>query len=282
LAKLSAGVARTEINPPVGIDLCGYAGRVPGCTGIHDDLYAKALVVSDGETKAAVVSLDLIGLSLEQVAWIRNKASAATGVPGENMLMGTSHTHAGPAPAQLRACGYPDQAYVQDLLPKIVQTIVDASKDMRPAKFGFGKTVADISINRRYRVKTGTEQVPEDWSGIVDPEVGIWYFTDDEDYPIATVFNYACHGVTMGNDNRLASADWPGAAQRAIEGEIGGQAMFLQGCCGNINPRERGTFELVEKNGRNVADAVLAAKTMDALAKAARIIVPGHDNYFPV
>ena len=258
MGKLSAGTARTEINPPIGADLCGYSGRIPGNTGVHDDLHAKALVLSDGKIKAAIVSLDLIGLSGAQVARIRHDASARTGISGVNILIGCSHTHAGPATEPIRACGYPNRAYVEEMLAKVADTIEAATKDMRPAKFGFGKAESDLAINRRYRTPSGEVRIGVNAGGVVDPEVGIWRFVGEDGKPIATVFNYACHAVTMGGDNREVSADWPGPAQRIIEEETGGQAMFLQGCCGNINPGPRGGFDVVESNGRNVAQAVLS------------------------
>jgi hypothetical protein len=238
--------------------LCGYAGRIPGNVGIHDDLHAKALVLSDGKTKAAVVSLDLVGLGPDQVAWIRREASARTGIPGENILIGCSHTHAGPASQTIRACGYADEAYVRELLGRVVDTIAEASGNLRPAEFAFGTAQSNIAINRRYRAPDGEVRIGENVGGVTDPEIGIWHFTDEAGRPLATIFNYACHAVVMGGDNRLVSADWPGAAQRAIEAEIGGQAMFLQGCCGNINPRERATFDVVDRAGRDLAESVLS------------------------
>ena len=257
MGKLSAGIARVNINPPLGTNLCGYAGRIPGNIGVHDDLYAKALVLSDGEDKAAIVTLDLIGLIDEQVASIRQEASDRTGIPGGNMLIGASHTHAGPANMDIRACGKSNPEYIEELLGKIVDVIAEAAKELKPARFGFGAAQSDLAINRRYRAPSGEVQIGENKSGLIDPEVGIWLFTDDRGKPIATVFNYACHAVTMGGDNRWVSGDWPGAAQRAIEAEVGGQAMYLQGCCGNINPGPRGGFDVVESNGRLVAEPVL-------------------------
>ena len=258
MAKLSAGIARTVINPPRGTNLCGYAGRIPGNIGVHDDLHAKALVLSDGESRAAIVSLDLIGLIDDQVARIRQEASARTGIPSGNILIGASHTHAGPANMDIRACGKSNPDYIEKLLGKIIDVIGEASKAMRPARFGCGSARSDIAINRRYRAPSGEVQIGENKGGLTDPEVGIWLFTDDLGKPLATIFNYACHAVTMGGDNRFVSGDWPGAAQRAIEAAVGGQAMYLQGCCGNINPRDRGGFDVVDRNGRAMAGAVLA------------------------
>lgn len=257
MGKLSAGVARININPPLGTNLCGYAGRIPGNIGVHDDLHAKALVLLDGKTRAAIVTLDLIGLIDDQVAQIRQEASTRTGIPRGNMLIGASHTHAGPANMDIRACGKSNPKYVKELLGKIVDVIAEAATNLKPARFGYGKAQSDLAINRRYRAPSGEVQIGENVGGLTDPEVGIWLFTDDKGKPLATVFNYACHAVTMGGDNRWVSGDWAGAAQRAIEAEVGGQAMYLQGCCGNINPGFRGGFDVVESNGRLVAEPVL-------------------------
>ena len=259
MANLSAGTARAIINPPIGTDLCGYAGRIPGNVGVHDDLHAKALILDDGRTRGAIVSLDLVGLSGAQVARIRKDASARTGVPRANILVGCSHTHAGPATEPIRACGNPNDDYVRELLVKIAETIEAATKKMRPVKFGFGRAESDVAINRRYRAPSGEVRIGVNQGGLTDPEVFVWSFIGEDGKTVATIFNYACHAVTMGGDNRLVSADWPGPAQRIVEKEIGGQAMFLQGCCGNINPADRGDFEPVERNGRRIADAVLSA-----------------------
>ena len=68
------------------------------------------------------------------------------------------------------------------------------------------------------------------------------------------LFNYACHGVVMGPDNIDVSADWIGAARKTLEeNPTIGTAMFLQGCCGNINPGYRGSFEEVKHAGEAVA-----------------------------
>lgn len=258
MAKLTAGTARTIINPPIGADLCGYAGRIPGCTGVHDDLYAKALVLSDGKTKAAIVSLDLVGLADTMVAGIRADASARTGILASNILICASHTHAGPASETIRACGYQHDEYVATLPGMIADTIEVAAKELKPAKFGYGTAESHLAINRRYRAPSGEIQIGDNKGGLIDSAVGIWRIAGEDGKSIATVFNYACHAVTMGGDNRLVSGDWPGAAQRGIESEVGGQAMFLQGCCGNINPGPRGSFDVVESNGLDVAQAVLS------------------------
>ncbi len=282
MAKLYAGVARTPVTPLVGVDLTGYAGRPTGCTGVHDDLYAKALVLSDGKTSAAIISLDLLSLNCEQVARVRGNASARSGIPAGNILIGSSHTHSGPATQRIRACGSPDEAYLEELLGRIADLVVEAAADLRRAGFGFGSTRTDIAINRRYRAPNGAVQLGENVGGVTDPEVGVWRIANETGEPLAIVFNHACHAVVMGGDNLLVSADWPGAAARYLERETGAMALFLQGCCGNINPRERGTFDAVERVGEASAGSVLSALQSVPAASDIAITVAAEVVHLPL
>jgi hypothetical protein len=54
--------------------------------------------------------------------------------------------------------------------------------------------------------------------------------------PIAILFRYSAHPVTIGPRSVVASSDYPGPARAVVERSLGGLAMFLQGCGGNVNP----------------------------------------------
>ena len=54
--------------------------------------------------------------------------------------------------------------------------------------------------------------------------------------PIAILFSYGCHPVTMGPNSHVVSSDFPGTARKIVEGALGGKSLFLQACGGNINP----------------------------------------------
>src|SRR5579863_4833052 len=56
--KLRVGVAKVEITPKDLTGLVGIVTRPYG--GVHDPLYARALVLDNGVTKAAIVALDLV------------------------------------------------------------------------------------------------------------------------------------------------------------------------------------------------------------------------------
>ncbi|MGB9896194.1 MAG: hypothetical protein ACPLN2_09885, partial [Thermoproteota archaeon] len=73
------------------------------------------------------------------------------------------------------------------------------------------------------------------------------------DETIALLINYACHGVVLGPDNLLITADWIGYLEDELEKKYITTVMFLPGASGNINPRTNDTLEKIRK-GEDVYD----------------------------
>ncbi|HOA53460.1 MAG TPA: hypothetical protein PKI05_14500, partial [Thermogutta sp.] len=92
---IQVGTAAVVITPPLGTPMAGYYSA-RGSEGVIDDLYVKAMVLDDGQTRVALVSCDLIGIPANVVAAAREKITAATSLPGEHVLISSSHTHTGP------------------------------------------------------------------------------------------------------------------------------------------------------------------------------------------
>src|SRR5690554_402143 len=61
MGKLLAAVKSINITPPLGITLTGYQERDKGAAGIKDELFAKVLVLDDGQEKLVLVCTDLSG-----------------------------------------------------------------------------------------------------------------------------------------------------------------------------------------------------------------------------
>ncbi len=53
---------RVKLDPPVGLAMLGYGNRVGRNAGIHDDLAAQALVLSDGANKVAIAGVDVLAI----------------------------------------------------------------------------------------------------------------------------------------------------------------------------------------------------------------------------
>jgi len=256
--QLQAGAARAVITPPIGVPMAGYAGRGPS-DDLHDDLTATALVLSDGQTEAAVVALDLLYLTADLVADVRSKAAEATGIPAGNVCLACSHTHYGPNTGR-REPGDPGQqpaaaeaaldVYVACLGYAIAGAVRMAKGRLRPARLGHGAGTADVGVNRRERRPDGSIWLGVNPSGPTDPQVGLVRIDAEDGQPIATLIGYATHGTTLASTCTAISADFPGVARGIVERLVGGTALFLQGACGDVNPRLRGQdWDYVRRSG---------------------------------
>jgi hypothetical protein len=203
----------------------GYGARQGVCQGVHDDLHARALVLDDGTTSAAIVSCDLLGVDRRLVTRARDAASKTTGIPAEHMLIAGTHTHAGPAGLRRDVA---DEALLDVTARHIAGAIAAAHAKLRPAALKVGRaTVESVSQNRR----------DPDWPRDTTLRVLLLDGDDPLEPPIACAISFACHATVLYHTNLQFSADYPGHACRAVEQlfpEVG--ALFLNGACGNVNP----------------------------------------------
>jgi neutral ceramidase len=259
---LYAGLAEANITPPHGVWMCGYAFRPSGCTAVHDELFARALVLNDGVATVAIVAMDLIGLDFDLVEEVRRNVAERTSLPGYAILLNATHTHGGPNVRAFNTMGDRDPAYIDVLTRKIVGIIVQAADRLQPASLKYGQAPVQIGVNRRqYPNDKGVTVIGRNPSGPVDQRVQSVVVWDSRQRPTALLFSHACHPTTMGGENLEITADFPGVACGTVREATGGVVMpfFLQACCGNINPEPRGTYECVFRHGSAVGEAALEA-----------------------
>jgi len=105
---LRAGATEVIITPPIGVELVGYLRRGGKrlSTDVHDQLTAQALVLDDGQRKVALITSDLLGLSLDFVAAVRQQVQARTGI--SDVMVACSHSHTAPATGSTHECGAHD------------------------------------------------------------------------------------------------------------------------------------------------------------------------------
>jgi neutral ceramidase len=236
---LHAGVGRRNITPPVGIKLMGYNARVEPSVGIESDLLATVVLFSDGTDKVAIVGIDISMFLSPTADRIREHLAAHLGIHPDHVMLNFSHTHSGPLipdwweiePDQL-ALQEPHQVNLEDLL---IGAATEADRDLRPVRIAAGTGNVQIGIHRR-EWHEGRLILGEDPKGSTDPEVGVVRVDNLDGSPLAILFNYGCHPVTMGPHSLLISPDYPGVARCTIEHVTGAKAIFLQGAAGDINP----------------------------------------------
>jgi len=238
---LTAGTARADITPPVGIT------HLPWGASTHDraeeidmELWASALVASDGTETVAIVELDHVLLRHEQAAAIRQAAADLSGIPADHILLSCTHNHSGPSLSPSWAVGGAEliPAYVESMRHAIAGAVWSASRSLRPARIAAGSGSSSVAVNRRLRLPEGRTVIGRNREGFVDHEVKVVRIDDLAERPIAILVNYAAHPTIMAFGNRLITPDYPGPLRRTVEREIGGTCLFLQGCAGNAHPEQ--------------------------------------------
>src|SRR5204863_7198427 len=97
--SLLAGTGRRCTNPPPNIAHGGWgAQKHEHAEGIDMDLWATALALSDNETTAIILDIDIQILTNHRADQIRAAVSKRTGLPTSQIRACATHTHSGPVP----------------------------------------------------------------------------------------------------------------------------------------------------------------------------------------
>lgn len=239
-SALRAGAARIDMTPAKdgALQMSGYAGRTEGHQGIHDNLYARALVLDDGSAQAALIVCDIIGFPHALWEKITQRVSRETGIPAPNVLLAGTHTHGAPTPARPGATDAKQIAYAEKLEEAAVAAVREARAALEPARIGEGAGRANININRRARMAEGRWWLGFNPDGPSDKTVAVVKFETPAGKPIAILINYGVHGVVMGPRNLQITADVPGATARFVEQHFGDTvvALWTSGAAGDQNP----------------------------------------------
>ena len=272
-SNLRAGAAKVDITPKEvkDYDVVGHPRKV---TGVRDPIRAGVLILDDGETKAAIVTSDLINAYQPLVDLARERIEKETGVPAANIMVTASHNHSGPA---FEA----DTEYGREVIEKIGLAAKEAAADMRTVTVGYGLDKIDFSINRR-KVINGRAVVRLNPDGPNDPRVKVLRFDDGRSLtPLAVVMHAVCHPCffTWGDKGSgpyphgfpMMSADFPGNAQGFVEDIYQGEtsALFMQGCGGDIRPNLPGyPYRCADEADIQWASRDLGSAVIRALAQS--------------
>jgi len=283
---LQAGTAIVDITPPVGYRMSGYF-RERLSTGTHDPLLAKALYLKQGETEAALVFCDVIGISLDVSQQARQRAAKATGISADNILVAATHSHTGPLyfgalrehfHFQAIVAEGKDKAeavdYAQTLARKVVEAIQDAKDAAVPVTLAAGFAEQQgLSFNRRFHMKDGGVRFNPGKlnpdivrpAGPIDPEVGLVLLKDAQrEKPLASLTTFALHLDTVGGAEY--AADFPYYLAESLKEKYGDPftSLFAAGTCGDINHidvshkrPQKGPLE-AKRIGTTLAETVVA------------------------
>ncbi|MFH1616690.1 MAG: neutral/alkaline non-lysosomal ceramidase N-terminal domain-containing protein [Planctomycetota bacterium] len=244
---IKIGVAKVDYTPEIGLPLMGNFRDDYDARGVHDPLFAKAIVFADDSGgKAAMLLMDICMLDRNNVSMMREFISSQCDIAGENILIAATHTHSGPAPAQFGSLPPADEKAVEAFLKKASEAVLKANDVLKASSLAIGYTREDrVSFYRRLKCKDGKthmnwERLDPDFVveplGTIDPEL-ITLTIEQQGNAEAALVNFGLHPAILSGDNWLYSADYPGYLAEAM-GRIFGEnfeTIFCQGCCGNVN-----------------------------------------------
>lgn len=247
---LRVGAAQVDITPELGTPMAGYY-YARASEGVHDPLLAKAIVLESGDTKVAIVGLDLISTTHDMVETARRLITEHTGIPGECVMISATHAHTGPifarASRRYESHGGQDPLavrYTVKLPELIAESVQQANEALRDARtFAATGRESSIAFNRRFHMRDGSigwnpgklnPQIVKP-AGPIDDRLPFVFFQGSNDESIATFVNYTVHLDNVGGAE--FSADLPFTVADSLARVLGKNmvTLYTSGTCGDIN-----------------------------------------------
>jgi neutral ceramidase len=255
-AELMAGIARVDITPPLELNapLGGYGERMNRpAEGVHDRIFAKALVLSDGKQKFALVTADIVGFPPPVKPALVSQLGA--GWSADQIILLASHSHTSiemnainPLNTfQIPQIGIFSQRVYEFVMKRLEQVVRDAEGRLVPVTVGTSSIPLE-GWNRNRRGGT-----------VVDNELTVTRIDKTDGKPLAVLVNFTAHPTFMSGEDMQFSGDWPGHLQRTLESLIGEgvTAMYYNGAEGDQAPQGRpdagdSRWERAERYGRDI------------------------------
>lgn len=206
--------------------------------GVHDNVWARAVVFDDGKTRLAAVSLDAIGFSHEDIVDIRMQIPANLKI--DYTLISSTHTHEsndliGIWGESIFKSGV-NKEHLKYVKSQTVNAIIQATKGLRPAKLQFSQDL------------TGAEKLLMDTRKPTVLDAGMRFIQaidTKNDSTLGVIVFWGNHPETLWSDNLFISSDFPHYLREYIEngvynnGElimpgVGGTAVYFSGAVGGL------------------------------------------------
>lgn len=248
-----------------GVWIAGFSmGRA--ATGVHDDQWARVVVLSQGDVTVALVALDVVGFFHSDVMDVR-RAVASRGLDVDHVMVASTHVHEakdtmGIWGADPSTSGY-DPAYMAFIVEQTVDAIAEAREGTRAA------TLSIATATAPQLVADSRDPI------VIDDTLRVLAFDDAGGAPIAHVVVFGNHPEALSSDNTLLTSDYPHFLRERIESAFPSTtAVFFAGTLGGLmNPLGvigcpddggqatcvNGDFEKAAYIGENLADLAVTA-----------------------
>lgn len=251
MTDLLLGADRTEITPAWPVPLAGYAARSAGppASEVLAPLNLRTLAFAAPDP-VVLISADLLWWGDDLVQEVRDAAHEQLGIERQSLILHATHTHSGPQTARYMtpALGAWDERYLEHLKDSAVRSVQRALKSQQPVQLHRGRANTEAGVDRRWARTAGA--VPQ---GTIDTEFTYLEFRGAAGDVVASATHFACHPVL--HHGNAVTGDFAGALSTAIEDRWSPVSLYLQGCCGDVNPARydaagafaNGAQELIEQ-----------------------------------
>ena len=272
---LKVGFAQVDITPPIGVIITGPSH--PISEGTDDPLFAKTMVVQNGDKTLIIAGVDLIKIRLDLADAAMALAAQRTGIDRDAVMICPSHNHSSPF---IPMRGPNNKDYISTLPGLIADSIEQAYKALQPARMFIGRSLVYEGLQNRRVISKADGLALNTWleklndlkqtpqvlgtEGVIDPELWVVRFNALDGKVLGTLVNFANHPCLHDRIKiHTWSADFPGVIAEQIAQTYGKQAIsvFTQGCSGNIQPPVRWTPDWKERSMVFANAAVAAAQT---------------------
>ena len=273
-AGLQAGFARVNITPDFSVGLGGYSdAETRRSEGFIDYIYITCIALTEGEETILVYTLDNCAASEGVAKNLRNVITPETGIEGEKIFVGATHSHSCPS-LSTSSSDTAGQKYYQLLKDAAVEAAKTALADRAPATIQAATPVVEkMNFVRHYEMTDGTfagsnfgnwALTPIGHATDTDPQMVLVKFDRPEEKKDILLINWQAHpdhGSANGRTN--ISADFPGAMREKVMAQTGMEVAYFTGASGNQNPSSRLPGENhglgMKEYGEKLADYALAA-----------------------
>ena len=230
MTKLKCGTSKKSIIPPDDIGdnyIAGYLMMMaPKIKGVHDSIFARAMVLSDESTKIALVSVDCIGLLADFIDRVRDRLLAYD-FKERQVYVWATHTHAAPDTmglwGPLIGVNGINKKYQFFLIEKIVEAILEAENNLEEVEVHLAKSNLEKLIEN-YRIAAD-----------INGALKLLKFISNNKL-IGSLWTYSAQPEITTRENIDISGDYPGLVCDMIEKEFGGVSLFGLGLCGAQSP----------------------------------------------
>jgi hypothetical protein len=278
--RLLVGAAAVDITPTLPVDpgdgtkptplyMAGF-GTNRIAQGVHDPLWARAVVFEKRGRRAMLLSCDLVGLLHGRVLELAPKIDG-------DVIVCSTHCHSGPdvvglwGPLPIISGVSP--AYLKRLKEALAEAARRALESRRPATLYAAET----------RVEGVCKDIrPPDIRDEVAPSL---VARDEAGRAIAVLVSFAMHPEGMSSKNRMISSDYPHYERVALEREFPGAiAIHVSGDLGGMQTPDvkEHSWEEIRRCGETIAARVRESQAMACAVSVPEVRVARAPVRFPL